>query len=138
MIALSVEQILEATGGTLQSGNPKQNFSGITTDSRCVAYGDLFVPIAGETFDAHDFIDSALKSGASGILTHKDLKLVTDSAVIRVQDTKKAYGAIASYYKQMLAPKTVAVTGSVGKTTTKDMIACACGRLLCYGDGEKL
>jgi len=137
MIALSVEQILEATGGTLQSGNPKQNFSGITTDSRCVAYGDLFVPIAGETFDAHDFIDSALKSGASGILTHKDLKLVTDSAVIRVQDTKKAYGAIASYYKQMLAPKTVAVTGSVGKTTTKDMIACVLAEGFCVTATEK-
>ncbi len=124
MKALSVEQILEATGGTLVCGNPAQNFSGITTDSRSVAYGALFIPFAGETFDAHDFVDSALKSGAGGVLTHKDLSIDTESAVIRVQDTKKAYGDIARYYKNSIAPKTVAVTGSVGKTTTKDMVAC--------------
>ena len=124
MNALSVQQVLEATGGILVCGNPSQNFSGITTDSRNVAYGALFIPFAGETFDAHDFVDSALKSGAGGVLTHKDLNLSTESAVIRVQDTKKAYGDIARYYKNVIAPKTVAITGSVGKTTTKDMVAC--------------
>lgn len=124
MKELSVQQVLEATGGTLICGSSNQNFSGITTDSRNVAYGELFIPLAGETFDAHDFIDSALKSGAGGVLTHRDIKLDTDSAVIRVQDTKKAYGDIARYYRKCINPKTVAVTGSVGKTTTKDMIAC--------------
>ena len=124
MKAFSVEQVLEATGGTLVCGNPAQNFSDISTDSRSVAYGALFIPFAGDTFDAHDFVDSALKSGAGGVLTHKDLALDTESAVIRVQDTKKAYGDLARYYKESIAPKTVAVTGSVGKTTTKDMIAC--------------
>lgn len=124
MKSLSVEQVLEATGGTLVSGNPAQNFSGISTDSRNVAYGALFIPFVGETFDAHDFIDSALKSGAGGVLISKELTLDTESAVIRVADTKKAYGDIARYYKSKLALKTVAITGSVGKTTTKDMIAC--------------
>ncbi len=124
MKAFNVEQVLEATGGTLVCGNPAQNFSCITTDSRSVAYGALFIPFAGETFDAHDFVDSAIKSGAGGVLTHKDLALDTESAVIRVQDTKKAYGDLARYYKNDIAPKTVAVTGSVGKTTTKDMVVC--------------
>ncbi len=124
MKAFSVQQILEATGGTLVCGAPTQNFSGISTDSRCVGYGALFIPFVGETFDAHDFIDSAIKSGASGVLTHKDMAIDTQSAVIRVQDTKKAYGDIARYYKNQIAPKTVAITGSVGKTTTKDMVAC--------------
>lgn len=125
MQILTVNDIIKATRGELASKT--KNTAGIeiddiTIDSRQVREGALFVPLAGEKADGHDYINSALKHGASASLTCKDVKLISDGTVIRVADTRKALGDIARYYKEKYPIKSVAITGSVGKTTTKDMV----------------
>ncbi len=78
------------TGGTLEkAGNPL--FSSISTDSRNIKKGDLFIPIKGEKFDGHRFIPSALKSGAAGALTSKKIKLPKGKTIIYVKDTLKVF-----------------------------------------------
>ncbi len=123
MQALTIEEICRAADGTLISGDPAAVINTITTDSRKASEG-LFVPIAGEHFDGHDFITSAFDAGAQAAITHKDVSF-PDKTVIRVADTFKALGDIAAYYKAKYNIPTVSITGSVGKTTTKDMIAGA-------------
>lgn len=122
---MTVEDILSATGGTLLSGDTKTEFTDITTDSRKSAEGVLFIPLEGEKFDGHEFIKAAFDMGAAAVLTHKDADLMIDKTIIKVKDTFKALHDIAVYYKKKYPVPTVAVTGSVGKTTTKDMLYAA-------------
>ncbi len=119
---LTTDDILKATGGTLICGGDLE-FNNITTDSRKARNGMLFVPIAGERFDGHEFINAAFELGAQAAITHKDTEPVLGKTLIRVDDTFMALGDIAKYYKKKYNVPTVAVTGSVGKTTTKDMLA---------------
>lgn len=121
MQKLTIEDILEATGGTVISGGETE-INGITTDSRAVSGGKLFIPLVGDKFDAHDFIPAAFDLGASAVLTHKDTDGMLHKTIIRVKDTRLALGDIARYYKKKYNVPTVSVTGSVGKTTTKDML----------------
>lgn len=124
MQILTSEDILKATGGRIISGGEQSlEFDGITTDSRAVKNGMLFIPLAGERFDGHDYIGSAAEHGASAALTHKDTVEADEIMLIKVDDTRKALGDIARYYKQKYFVPSVAITGSVGKTTTKDMIS---------------
>ncbi len=125
MQRITVEDILKATGGTLLGGRAETELSGITTDSRKAAGGVLFIPLEGEKFDGHEFIKAAFDMGAAAVLTHKDTDLLIDKTIIRVDDTFKALHDIAVYYKKKYPVLTVAVTGSVGKTTTKDMLCAA-------------
>ncbi len=119
----SVLDILKATGGKLIQGNRDRSFSSISTDTRKIKRGQLFVPIVGKRLDGHGFIPEALKKGASGTLTSKDLKAVPgDKIVIRVKDTGKAFQDIARFYRLKFNIPIIGVTGSSGKTTTKDMI----------------
>lgn len=125
MQILTVKDILRATDGEIAiktSNTAGLEFDSITTDSRKVEEGVLFIPLVGEKFDGHDFIKSALLHGASASLTHKQTEGDEGGTVIRVKDTKKALGDIARYYKQKYPVQSVSVTGSVGKTTTKDLI----------------
>lgn len=126
MQVLTIKDILRATNGDIvaKSGDTiSLEINGITTDSRNVEEGVLFVPLAGDKYDGHDFIHSALKHGASASLTHRtDVDAPEGKTLIRVKDTKKALGDIARYYKRKCAVASVAITGSVGKTTTKDMV----------------
>ena len=90
---------------------------------------EIFVPIRGERFDGHDFIGDAFKAGAKGSLTHKEIAreyggVIIGGVIIEVDYTLRALGAIAGYYRSKFDLPVVAVTGSVGKTSTKDMIAC--------------
>lgn len=123
MQTLSVLDILKATEGSLICGDESFTISGITTDSRKAEKGMLFVPIVGENNDGHDYIDGALSLGADAVITHKDTEKREGKNIIRVKDTRKALGDIARYYKEKYNLPTVSITGSVGKTTTKDMIA---------------
>lgn len=95
----------------------------VCIDSRQVAPGCLFVAIAGENFDGHDFVDAAVKAGAAAIVSHKDIECAVP--VIRVDNTSAALMKIAAFYR-MKFPRlhAVGLTGSVGKTTTKDMVHC--------------
>ena len=129
MHPLKCEEILKAASGRLVRGDSGTVFTGVSTDSRKTAHGDLFVPIKGERFDGHDFIDDAFKAGARGSLTHKEIArenggVNTGGVIIEVDNTLRALGAIAGYYRSKFDLPVVAVTGSVGKTSTKDMIAC--------------
>jgi len=123
MNPLKCEEIIKATGGTLVSGRLDREFTDISTDSRSTGRENLFIPIIGERFDGHDFISDAFESGASGCLTQRDIGPFGDKAVIKVEDTLKALGDIASYYRQKFDIPFVGITGSVGKTSTKEMVA---------------
>ena len=127
MIKLSIKEIIEATGGTLAAGNPEMIVDGISTDSRKVGPGCLFIPLKGENFDGHDFISSAFANGAAAALTHKEVSDCPGKVVIRVSDTIKALHDIASYYRNRFPIPFVGITGSVGKTSTKEMVASALG-----------
>ncbi len=123
MQRLNVNDILKATRGTLICGTADFEISGITTDSRKAGANMLFVPIVGENNDGHDYIASAFLGGADVVITHKDILPVTGKNIIKVEDTRIAFGDIARYYKEKYKLPTVSITGSVGKTTTKDMIS---------------
>ncbi len=123
MQTLICSEILEAVKGILISGDNNLNLTNISTDSRRISEGDLFIPIAGEKFDGHDFIIAALNTGAEAVFTHKDIPAIKGKTIIKVEDTLKALGDLAAYYRQKFRIPFVGVTGSVGKTSTKDMIA---------------
>ena len=123
MQRLDVAEIVKATGGRLICGEPDFVISGITTDSQKAGKNMLFVAIAGEKHDGHDYIGNAFENGADAIVTHRDIPVRDGKSIIRVEDTRTALGDIARFYKEKYNLPTVAVTGSVGKTTTKDMIS---------------
>lgn len=126
MQKLTINEIVKATGGTLVCGG-KGEIKEITTDSRKVTDGALFIPLAGERFDGHDFAAVALENGAAAVVTHKDMAAVEGKTIVRVSDTQKALADIARFYKQKYNVPTVSITGSVGKTTTKDIIHSVLG-----------
>lgn len=125
MQILTIKDILRATNGEMvsKSNDAMQlEFDEITTDSRKAKEGVLFIPLEGERFDGHDYIQSAIEHGAYASLTHKDGVAGKGMNLIKVKDTRKALGDIAKYYKAKYFVPSVAITGSVGKTTTKDMV----------------
>ena len=123
MQRLNVKDVLAATRGTLVCGTEDFEISEIVTDSRKAGANMLFVPIVGDNNDGHDFIGSAFENGAETVVTHRDIPAMAGKNIIRVRDTRIAFGDIARYYKEKYNLPTVAITGSVGKTTTKDMIS---------------
>ncbi len=98
---------------------------GVSTDTRRLRRGELFVALTGDNFDGHDFIPEAVARGAAAVIAEKGRLAATAIAVplIEVESTVHALGAIALYWRRQCKAKIVAVTGSAGKTTTKDMIA---------------
>lgn len=125
MQKLTALDIVAATGGRLVQGQENAEITNITRDSRTVNDGSLFVPLKGEKADGHDFIDKATAMGAAAVITSRAYTGSTNVAVIEVSDTLTALGDIARYYKSRQNVLTLAVTGSVGKTTTKDIISSA-------------
>lgn len=125
---LNARQVVEATGGSPMSGHPEQMFRAIATDTRTLQPGDLFVPLKGETFDGHDHVKAALDAGAAGFLWEEDrddpaCDWPESTVVITVADTLKAYGDIARFWRRLVNCLVVAVTGSSGKTSTKEFLA---------------
>lgn len=128
MKALKLEQVLQFVNGELLHGiNPQELnrmvIDDVCTDSRNVHETSLFVPLVGERFDGHDFIGSAVENGAKVFLCHKEVEPVEGCIFVKVEDTKKALGDLAHHYLRLFNVKVIGVTGSVGKTTCKDMIA---------------
>jgi len=125
MQPMTVREIEHAAAGVWQ--NPGEGFSkvsGISTDSRKIETGCLFIPLIGENFDGHDYIDAALRAGAAGVLCSKlPDERRPDKFYIKVADTRLALKALAKFCREQYRIPFVQVTGSVGKTTTKDMIA---------------
>ena len=123
MTPCTAREICAAVGGTLlqDSGAP---VTGVTTDSRAVQPGQLFIPLVGERFDGHAYISKALEGGAAGCLTAREPEtLLPGKLYIQVADTRLALKALASWYRDKFDLPVVQVTGSAGKTTTKEMIA---------------
>ena len=123
MTPCTAREICAAVGGTLlqDSGAP---VTGVTTDSRAVQPGQLFIPLVGERFDGHAYIAKALEGGAAGCLTAREPEtLLPGKLYIQVADTRLALKALASWYRDKFDLPVVQVTGSAGKTTTKEMIA---------------
>ena len=118
MKTLSLIEAAKAVNGTLTGDGV---FTGVYTDSRKPLKGGLFLALEGEKFDGHDFIKNAEADGAAAVLCRKECE--TDLPVIYVDDTKKALLALASYYRGLFDIPVVGLTGSVGKTTTKEMTA---------------
>ena len=128
MRPLPAVDICRAVGGTfLQTGGG--TVTGVTSDSRQIASGDLFIPLVGARFDGHDYIDTALSAGAAGCLCSRVPEaLLPGTFYIQVQDTTLALGALAAWYRSLYDIPVVQVTGSAGKTTTKEMIASVLSR----------
>ncbi len=101
----------------------------ITTDTRSLKEGALFIAIEGERFDGHDFLATAVENGASCVMVHKAVDI--DIPHIIVDDTVLGYLRIAAYHREKISPYTIGITGSVGKTTTKECVAAALGARFC-------
>ncbi len=134
MATFEVDEVLAATQGTLLSpGKPPGKFRRVQTDSRAVKPGDLFVALRGQYFDGHKFIGKAWEKGAKGVVIeeagagnplkgwHKTKR--NPLAVVRVNNTLRAYQDLARFHRARFSIPVVAITGSNGKTTTKEMVS---------------
>jgi UDP-N-acetylmuramoyl-tripeptide--D-alanyl-D-alanine ligase len=123
----TIRDVLGAVKGKLLSGNPDEIMTGISTDTRKIKKGELFVAIKGGNFDGHSFILDAVAKGAGGVLvqeggiTNANFKL-PDVAFISVSDSIKSLGDIGSFHRSRFNIPIIGITGSNGKTTTKEML----------------
>ncbi len=120
---IKASDILKATGGTLVFGDADASVCAISTDSRTVSTDALFIPLKGERFDGHSFLSDVCKSGVGGYIFSEDVSFFDCPFAIRVDDTSEALLNLASFYRKRFDIPFVALTGSVGKTTTKELLA---------------
>ena len=121
----SVAEIVQATQGLLVQGSLMDKITNIVTDSRCLKPHEAFLAIRGKNFDGHDFISKSIKAKASCIIIDRKIKILVPEnlAVVKVKDTVLALGDLAHFQRQKFNLPVIAVTGSNGKTTTKEMIS---------------
>ena len=129
----TLNEVLEATGGQVLGETGEQRFTGISTDSRTLRPGNLFVALTGENFDGHQFLDQAVGQGARGVVVCLQEAKNLDTgrlqvSMVGVADTLGAFGDLASFWRRRYPLTAVAITGSNGKTTTKEMVAAILGR----------
>jgi UDP-N-acetylmuramoyl-tripeptide--D-alanyl-D-alanine ligase len=125
-MTLTLAEILAGTGGVLvasPAGAGEPAFAGVSIDSRTIRTGELFVAILGPRFDGHDFVADAARQGAAAAVVHREMDAPPELALVRVEDTTRALGALAHRVRGKATAPVVGITGSVGKTTTKDMAA---------------
>ena len=122
---VSVGMVLEATGGVLIQGDAQASFFGVSIDSRSIRPGELFFALRGENFDGHRFFTEAVRKGAGGGVMEGEVELPSDNTIpfIKVTDTLRALGDLANLWRKRHPIPLVAVVGSNGKTTTKEMAA---------------
>lgn len=123
---LTLKEIIQATNVKILKNKglslfDKFNFS---TDTRTLKKGDIYLPLKGDNFDGENFIQQAIDAGAVGYFASGDAILPEAKLVLQVKDVLTTYLELAKFYKRKISPVTVAVTGSCGKTTTKEMIYC--------------
>ncbi|MDF2510674.1 MAG: hypothetical protein K0S04_540 [Herbinix sp.] len=122
---MTVRKIVAACGGKLLCGNPDTVVTSVVTDSRQVTNGSLFVPLKGEKTDAHTFLHAVFASGAAAVLTQEHRRMEGEEAWIAVDSTQLALQHIAAAYRERFTIPVVGITGSAGKTTTKEMVVLA-------------
>lgn len=125
MTGLGFSQIAKALSGRLIG--PDGEMQSVSTDTRQIVAGDLFIALQGENFDAHQFIDQAVDSGAAAVMVNKTV--TTKLPQIVVSDTKIGLGKLAQLWRQQFQLPVIGVTGSNGKTTVKEMLGVILGRL---------
>ena len=125
MNQLSIFRIAELAEAAVSSGDGSGLIEKISTDSRTIKRGELFVALRGENFDGHKFVESVAKTGAAGAIVDLNWtgKIPANFTLIRVEDTLRAYQNLAANYRKSLPLKVLAITGSNGKTSTKDFAA---------------
>ena len=130
METITLGQLLEAVHGTLLGSfdDPNAPITGVDTDSRSIHPGALFIPLAGERFDGHAYIGPALEAGAAGCLTAGERdSYLPGKFYVKVENPQRALRDLAAWYRGRFDIPFVGVTGSVGKTTAKDMLAAVLG-----------
>jgi UDP-N-acetylmuramoyl-tripeptide--D-alanyl-D-alanine ligase len=129
---LTAGMVAQATGGRVLAGHPDRAFEAVSTDTRAIAPGALFVALRGDRFDGHAFLEEAARRGAAGLLVEADARPAAAAvtppaaeppAVIVVRDTLTALQSLALDVRRRSGAKVVAITGSAGKTTTKEITA---------------
>ncbi len=125
MKALTARALAHIVGGVV-TGDPGRVFSAVFSDSRKVVPGGLFVALPGERFDGHDFVADVIAAGAGGAIVHRGQASV-GGVMIEVADTQRALEMLGAALRNLHPGRFVAITGSVGKTTAKDMLAAALG-----------
>ena len=121
MRPLTLAEIVEETAGALVGGEPETVITSVSTDTRTLEPGALFVALRGENHDGHNYIAAARERGAAALLVEQTLH--GDMPHVVVLDTLRAYGDLARYYRDTFSIPVVGITGSIGKTTTKEMIS---------------
>jgi UDP-N-acetylmuramoyl-tripeptide--D-alanyl-D-alanine ligase len=127
-MAWTIRDVIDAVGGRLLSGDAAAALSGISIDTRTLKPGDLFIAVRGERFDGHDFVEAAFAAGAAGAVISEPMTalppaVVSGRALIVVPDTTTALQKLARAVRRRSGARIVAITGSAGKTTTKDITA---------------
>ena len=116
------KEIITACGAEVLKGLGCEDEFVISTDTRSIKEGEIYLPLKGETFDGEKFISQALEKGAAGYFTTSGEVFENSKVVFKVENTLTAYLQLARYLRRKINPKTVAITGSSGKTTTKEMV----------------
>lgn len=120
---LRLSEIVKASDASIIKGSSNDNIYGFSTDTRTIKSGEIYIPLKGETFDGENFIENAVNAGANGYFISDKTKIYDNAEfILYVEDTKEAYLKIANCFKNKIAPYTIAVTGSSGKTTVKEML----------------
>lgn len=129
MDPLTIEEVAQSAGAERQNGRGDMRITHLSTDSRTTRPGDLFVALSGDNFDGHKFVNDAFVHGAAGAIVERNWsgKTPPDFALLRVADPLLAYQEVAARYRRSLGIKVVAITGSNGKTSTKDFTASVLG-----------
>jgi UDP-N-acetylmuramoyl-tripeptide--D-alanyl-D-alanine ligase len=117
----SIDEIITATKSTVIRKENLNNIE-VSTDTRLIQEGQLYLPLKGLNFDGEDFIPQALEKGAIGYFTTRDVVYGNAKVILSTTNCLRAYLELAKYYKNKIRPKTIAITGSSGKTTTKEMM----------------
>lgn len=123
MKSLTLNEVAAFSAGHLSGGDAAALCKRVVTDSRLAGPGDLFVALKGERFDAHDFLTQVASQGATAVLVSQQPSAPLPCAVILVEDTLLGLQRLAASYRQLLAPQIVGITGSNGKTSTKDLLS---------------
>lgn len=124
----TIADIVQATAGHLLQGDPASEVNGVSTDTRSLAPGQLFIALPGEKYDGHDFVAKAIQAGAAAALVARvPAGLATDRPLVLVPDTVAAYQALAAWWRSRVQATVIGLTGSNGKTTTKEMLALILG-----------
>ena len=122
-MTLSLERAAAATGAEIRNANRFPNRLRVTTDTRTLERGDTFLALRGERFDGHAFLEQAVQRGAGAFVVEDAAALPPDAPALVVRDTKRAYMDLAGAARALFTGRVIAITGSAGKTTTKELLA---------------